>query len=150
MENTLERNPICSAMAGIMSVHYADIADVVSVKPNGGGVTVVLAPGKSWLEIETEAASMNVVPEEGGAYRHKADIVYHGNQNNVQRSLLEMTLRRYLLKITDNNGTEWLLGCMESALRMEYESTNDGVPDGTTAYTLHFTALCPMPEMRIC
>lgn len=136
-------------MAGIVSAQYADIANVEHCLPYSDGVVVALKSGHAWSLIETDGVSAGCPSEEGGAYRHKVDMTYHGHQSENTRALVEMASRRFLLKVTDSNGTEWLYGCMECPLRMTIESVNDGEPDGETDYRLSFSALCPLPELRI-
>lgn len=136
-------------MAGILSVYYADIANVEHCVPYSDGVVVSLKSGHGWSLIETDGASASSVSEEGHAYRQTAELTYHGQQGEVQRTLDEMTRCRFLLKVIDTVGTEWLMGSMDCPLRFSFESNNDGEPGGTTAYTLRFTALCPTPALRI-
>ena len=136
-------------MAGIESVYYADIRNVEHVIPYSDGVVVSLKSGHSWQEIEADSTKAGSGPEEGHAYRHRVTMLYHGSQQEVVRTLDEMAQGRFLVKAVDNNGTEWLYGCEDCPLRMSFESSNDGEPDGTTAYELSFEGVCPLPEMRM-
>ena len=149
MEKTLDKNPICSAMAGIISVQYADIKNVENYIPYSDGIIVSLKRGHAWSIIETDGITASCRHEGGGAYRHEVGMVYHGHQAENDRALMEMTGHRFLLRITDNNGTMWLYGTKECPLHMSYEYTNDGEADGETAYRLTFSALCPVPRLRV-
>lgn len=149
MEKNFEKNPICSAMAGIQSVYYADFDNVVICLPVAGGVSVELSAGHGWSLIETDEAKASANYEEVLAWRHRVELLYHGNQREVESDLMEMTQRRFLVKVVDNNGTEWLYGHGASPLRFHFESENSGEADGETAYRLTFEALCPESERKI-
>lgn len=149
MEKNLEKNPICAAMAGIQSVYYADFDIVESCLPLNGGVTVSLLAGHSWSLIEADEAKASATYEDVLAWRHHVELLYHGNQREVESDLMEMTQRRFLVKVVDNNGTEWLYGHGASPLRFHFESENSGEADGETAYRLTFEALCPESERKI-
>ena len=149
MEKTLQKNENCLAMAGIASVYDVDINNVSTCIPSGDGMTVTLAQGKSWSEIECDDAQASAQYEEHLAYRHHVEMTYHGNQQGVSNDLDEMTECRFLVKVVDNNGTEWLFGHTGTPLRFTFESNNDGNPEGETAYRLVFESLCPLSERRI-
>ena len=149
MEKNLEKNPICAAMAGINAVYYVDYENVVVCLPENGGMLVDLSTGHGWSLIEADEARAAAEQEEVTAWRHKVELRYHGNQQQVESDLTEMTGRRFLVKVVDNNGTEWLYGHGSSPLRFRYNSENGGEADSETAYRLTFEALCPEPERRI-
>lgn len=136
-------------MAGIQSVYYADIDNVVMCLSGNGGVLVSLLPGHTWSLIESDEAKASATYEEVLAWRHHVELLYHGNQQQVESDLMEMTQRRFLVKVVDNNGTEWLYGHGHSPLRFQFESENGGGADSETAYRLTFEALCPEAERRI-
>lgn len=149
MEKNLEKNPICAAMAGIQSVYYTDFYYVETILPGNGGVVVSLLSGHTWSLIESDEAKASANYEDILAWRHKVELLYHGNQQAVERDLTEMTQYRFLVKVVDNNGTEWLYGHGNSPLRFHFDSGNDGDAGGDTAYRLTFEALCPVPERKI-
>lgn len=149
MEKNFEKNPICSAMAGIQSVYYADLENIAVCLPGNGGVTVDLLTGHTWSLIEADEAKASANHEGILAWRHQVELLYHGNQNDVESDLKEMTQRRFLVKTVDNNGTEWLYGHTTSPLRFTFDSNNDGEADGETVYRLIFEALCLEPAMKI-
>ena len=149
MEKTLQKNENCLAMAGIASVYYVDINNVSTCIPSGDGMTVTLAQGKSWSEIECDDTQASARYEEHLAYRHHVEMTDHGNPQGVSNDLDEMTECRFLVKVVDNNGTEWLFGHTGTPLRFTFESNNDGDPEGETAYRLVFESLCPLSERRI-
>lgn len=136
-------------MAGIQSVYYADFDNVESCLSWNGGVTVGLLAGHSWSLIEADEAKASAAQEGVLAWRHHVELLYHGNQQQVESILMEMTQRRFLVKVVDNNGTEWLYGHGCSPLRFQFESENGGGADSETAYRLTFEALCPEMERRI-
>ena len=149
MEKAFEKNPTCAAMAGIKSIYYADCENVTICLPVNGGISVDLSAGHSWSLIEADGATANANYEEPLAWRHQVQLTYHGNQNEVEADFTEMTGRRFLVKVVDNNDTEWLYGQTCSPLRFTFSSENDGQADGQTAYTLSFEALCPNPARII-
>lgn len=149
MEKNFEKNPVCSAMAGIQSVYYVDFDNVQICLPAPNGVSVVLLANHSWSLIEADEAKASANYEEVLAWRHRVELLYHGNQREVESDLMEMTQRRFLVKVVDNNGTEWLYGHGTSPLRFRFESENSGEADGETAYRLTFEALCPKSERKI-
>jgi hypothetical protein len=149
MEKNLEKNPICSAMAGIQSVYYADFDNVEMCMPGVGGVMVSLLARHRWSLIEADEAKASATYEDVLAWRHHVELLYHGNQQQVESILMEMTQRRFLVKVVDNNGTEWLYGHGASPLRFRFESENSGEADCETAYRLTFETLCPEAERRI-
>lgn len=136
-------------MAGIQSVYYADIDNVAICLSGNGGVMVSLLPGHTWSLIESDEAKASATYEDVLAWRHHVELLYHGNQQQVESDLMEMTQRRFLVKVVDNNGTEWLYGHGNSPLRFHFDSGNDGGADSETAYRLTFEALCPEAERRI-
>lgn len=149
MEKTLSRNENCQAMAGIASVYYADINIVNVFDPVQDGVKCTIHSGHAWSEIEHDGATANATPEDGHAYRHVVECVYHGSQQEMVRTLDEMSRGRYLVRVSDNNGTDWVYGTPDTPLHMSFESVNDGEEEGDTSYKLRFEALCPAPEMRM-
>lgn len=136
-------------MAGIQSVYYADFDNVETCLPLNGGVTVSLLAGHTWSLIESDEAKASAAYEDVLAWRHHVELLYHGNQQQVESDLMEMTQRRFLVKVVDNNGTEWLYGHRCSPLRFQFWSENGGGADSETAYRLTFEALCPEAERRI-
>jgi hypothetical protein len=136
-------------MAGIQSVYYADFDNVETCLPGDGGVIVSLLARHRWSLIEADEAKASATYEDVLAWRHHVELLYHGNQQQVESILMEMTQRRFLVKVVDNNGTEWLYGHGCSPLRFRFESENSGEADGETAYRLTFEALCPEAERRI-
>ena len=149
MDKTFEKNPICSAMAGIQSVYYADFDNVETCLPGNGGVIVSLLAGHSWSLIEADETKASAAYEDVLAWRHHVELLYHGNQREVESDLVEMTQRRFLVKVVDNNGTEWLYGYGSCPLRFRFDSENGGEADSETAYRLTFESLCPGPERKI-
>lgn len=149
MEKNFEKNPVCSAMAGIQSVYYVDFDNVQICLSAPNGVSVVLLANHSWSLIEADEAKVSAIYEDVLAWRHRVELLYHGNQREVESDLMEMTQRRFLVKVVDNNGTEWLYGHGASPLRFRFESENSGEADGETAYRLTFEALCPESERKI-
>ena len=150
MEKNFEKNPICSAMAGIQSVYYVDFDNVQTcLSAATGGVQVSLLTNHNWSIIEADEVKASANYEEVLAWRHRVELLYHGNQREVESDLMEMTQRRFLVKVVDNNGTEWLYGHGASPLRFRFESENSGEADGETAYRLTFEALCPESERKI-
>ena len=149
MEKNFEKNPVCSAMAGIQSVYYVDFDNVQICLSAPNGVSVVLLANHSWSLIEADEAKVSAIYEDVLAWRHHVELLYHGNQREVESDLMEMTQRRFLVKVVDNNGTEWLYGHGASPLRFRFESENSGEADGETAYRLTFEALCPESERKI-
>lgn len=136
-------------MAGIQSVYYVDFDNVQICLSAPNGVSVVLLANHSWSLIEADEAKVSAIYEDVLAWRHHVELLYHGNQREVESDLMEMTQRRFLVKVVDNNGTEWLYGHGASPLRFRFESENSGEADGETAYRLTFEALCPESERKI-
>ena len=136
-------------MAGINAVYYVDYENVVVCLPGNGGMLVDLSTGHGWSLIEADEAKASATYEDVLAWRHHVELLYHGNQQQVESDLTEMTQRRFLVKVVDNNGTEWLYGHCASPLRFQFESENSGEADGETAYRLTFEALCPEAARRI-
>lgn len=149
MEIDFEKNPICAAIAGIESVYYADIEIVNSIMPTTGGVNVTLTTGHNWSVIESDQAKATTEYQDTLSWNHLVELVYHGNQQSVEANLKEMTERRFVIKVVDNNGVAWLYGHECSPLRFRYTSENDGEADGTTAYSLTFEGVCPEPAAVI-
>lgn len=136
-------------MAGIQSVYYADFDNIETCLPGDGGVTVGLLARHNWSLIEADEAKASATFEDALAWRHHVELLYHGNQQKVESILMEMTQRRFLVKVIDNNGTEWLYGHECSPLRFQFVSENGGGAESETAYRLTFEALCPEAERRI-
>lgn len=136
-------------MAGIQSVYYVDFDNVQTCLSAPNGVSVVLLTNHSWSLIEADEAKVSADYEDVLAWRHHVELLYHGNQREVESDLMEMTQRRILVKVVDNNGTEWLYGHAASPLRFRFKSENSGEADGETAYRLTFEALCPESERKI-
>ncbi len=136
-------------MAGIKSVYYVDIDNVENCLPVNGGVSVSLLASHTWSLIEADDAKASASYEDIQAWRHQVELVYHGNQQAVESDLMEMTQHRFLVKVVDSNGTEWLYGHTSSPLRFHFESQTNGEADEVTAYTLTFEALCPESERKI-
>ena len=136
-------------MAGIQSVYYVDYENVLICLPGNGGIYVSLLAGHTWSLIEADEVKASANYEDILAWRHQVELLYHGNQQKAESDLMEMTQRRFLVKVVDNNGTEWLYGHVASPLRFHFESENSGEADGETAYRLTFEALCPESERKI-
>ncbi len=149
MEKNFEKNPICTAMAGIQSVYYADVENIASCFQKSGGMEVNFVTNHGWSLIEADGVKAEAKHESPWAWRHSVKLTYHGNQQGVESDLMEMTQLRFLVKMIDNNGTEWLYGHICSPLRFRFDSDNDGEYDGETAYQMTFESLCPGPERKI-
>lgn len=149
MNTPLLRNPACAGMPGIHQVQYIDIADVISIQHTPEGSVIVPKFGIKPSDIEADSVSAVSEYLEGQAFRHTADILYHGTATSADPILEAMTQRRFLIIYTDNDGTRWLLGTQYTPLAFTFSQTNDGEPDGVTAYNLHFEALCEMRATRI-
>jgi len=148
MQKNLEKNGFCATMAGIKKMYYAEIASVESVTRSYDGCSVNFASGYDWAEIECESANAKVTPD-GGALRHEVGCTFVGSQAEVLQQLEAMTRRRHLVKLVDNNDTAWLMGDINTPLRFSFEEQEDGTPDGTSAYLLHFASTCNCGKRRI-
>lgn len=135
-------------MAGIKTLHYIDVDNVTSQRPSGDGWSVTLASGHEWKQIhfsQVQAAT----EREGGCYRHSVEATVPGKGSVSARDLLTLEQGRYLVRATDNNGVQWLIGDTESPLRLTVTDTHGGTPQEETAYRLTFSGISLWPQMRI-
>lgn len=135
-------------MAGVKLLHYIDIKNVVSSTPSGDGWKVTLKNGHYWSRIHFSSATPNS-ESEGECYRHTIDVALPGKGAVAVRDIMALERGRYLVRVTDNNGVQWLIGDTETPLRMKVQDTNDGTPSGATAYNITISGLTQWPQMRI-
>ena len=98
MEKNLEKNPFCSAMAGIKTLHYADIKNVSDMTPTADGWNVTLSSGHYWSRIyfaeakaETKSeGSVNTSQRRSGSTRYHGSGTWpiSGEDNRQQRNPL--------------------------------------------------------------
>ena len=135
-------------MAGVKLLHYVDVKNVTSQTPNGDGWTVVLKSGHYWSRIHFATAKIDS-ESDGEAYRHTVEIALPAKGGVAARDLMALERGRYLVRATDNNGVQWLMGDTEAPLRLTVQDNNDGTAEGSTAYNLLFSGLTQWPQMKI-
>lgn len=148
MEKNLEKNPFCSAMAGVKTLHYIDIKNVVKTTPKEDGWSVTLAAGHYWSRIHFTTAQ-TTTQSEGECYRHTVETKLPAKGALAVRDIMALERGRYLVRVTDNNGVRWLMGDKTAPMRLTVTDSNDGNADGETAYKLTFSGLSQWPQMKI-
>ncbi len=148
MEKNLEKNPFCSAMAGVKTLHYVDIKNVATMTPTEDGWNVTLASGHYWSRIHFKNAKVNT-ESVGECYRHTVEVTVPAKGGVPVRDLMTLERGRYLVRVTDNNGVKWLMGDTTAPMRMTMKDNNDGSPEGETAYNIAFSALTAFPQMMM-
>lgn len=135
-------------MAGIKTLHYIDIKNITRFHPTGEGVTVTLIQSAVWSQVRFSSARCDTVPE-GDAFRHTIEATVPGKGTVSMRDLIELRYGRYLVRVTDNNGIQWICGDDEDGLRFSFEDINEGNPNGETSYNLAFSGLSVWPQMKL-
>ena len=133
-------------MAGIKTLHYIDKDSITSMNPYGEGWNIVLGNGKSWCRIQFSACKAET-QDEGSMYRHTVEAAIPAKGGMSARDLMELQQGRYVVKVIDYNGNEWLVGDKACPMRLTVTDENGGTPDGETAYTLTFSGLSVWPQM---
>lgn len=146
MEKELKKNHFCSAMAGVKLLHYVDVKNVVSQKPSGDGWNVILKNNHYWSRIHFSKVKVGT-DEEGESYRHTIEAHLPGKDAVAARDLMKLQRGRYLVRVTDNNGVQWLVGDTTTALHLAVRDENEGEAVSETAYILTFSGLTQWPQM---
>lgn len=146
MNKNIQKNPFCSAMAGIKTLHYIDIKNIATFFPSGDGLAVTLKAHTSWTQVQFTQASCDVKPD-GDAFLHTINATVPGKGTMSARDLMELRYGRYLVRVTDNNGVRWMCGDTDEGLQLSYEEVNEGSADGETAYRITISGLSMWPQM---
>ena len=148
MEKNIEKNPFCSAMAGTKTLHYIDVKNITSMIPKNDGWNVSLRSGHDWKRIHFSKCKTGTSTD-GETYKHTAEATIPAKGNMSVRDIMVLERGRYVIKITDNNGIQWLMGDTTAPMRMSVTDTNGGSPNEETGYLIVFSGVSAWPQMRI-
>lgn len=80
--------------------------------------------------------------DQGKVYTPEVNGILRNMKPTVTGELEEMEEHRFLVRVTDANGNEWLLGTLDAPLDFQAEAT-DGEDNGLNSYRFRFGAQVP-------
>ena len=142
MEKTLERNDFCSAGGWIKSIYYVAAQQIKEITPKEEGVSVKLASSAFWKNMGGLAeATVSGEPQEGGGWKYTLEAKIAGRGAMAPRYLERLTAGRWLVKLTDADGREWLIGEADSALACAVTDTATSEATGETLYSIRLAGI---------
>lgn len=115
-------------MMGFQQLEIIKTADVASIsKPVDNQVTVTLKPGRSWQKVyftpESGLLSVSGKEDDAGEYFSViATVQVPKVQTSVLQLLNDIRYRRMLLKVTNNNDEQWLIGTLNQPCKLTYHT----------------------------
>jgi hypothetical protein len=115
-------------MMGFQRVSLIKASDVAGISlPDNNEVTVTLKAGRQWSEVyfTIEKGTLQVVEREddaGNYFTITATIEVPKVQAASLEVLNNLKYRHLLLKVTNNNGENWLIGTIEQPCKMIYST----------------------------
>lgn len=150
MEKEIKNNDFCSAAGFIKNIYYIAAQDVEEITPNNDGVSVQLGSSAFWKNMSGMGeATCTGEPVEGGAWQYTVEAKVAGRGAVPPRYLQKLTAGRWLLKLVDYTGKEWLVGESECPLRCAVTDTATSEATGETLYTFRFVGVQRTAAMQI-
>lgn len=145
MEN-IEKSK-CQNATGISKMFIAEIDEIFGVNlTNRGRAAVSFVPAHNWAIIGAD--NIDAITEYSDR-KYITTIKAEFNTPSAQYlpTFARMTKSRFVVKLIDRNGIEWLYGDKHQPFRLEYTKSNEkGIKNG---YTLTFTAETNTPPFEM-
>lgn len=147
MENLEVNSAKCKNAAGFAGIWLTDVSEVQSITINNEQKrTVVFATGGSWGTVERAKNINKTDIQEDGVRNVDISCDYFGVPDYADPKLMDMTKRRYIVKLKDRNGKMWLYGNREEPMRFAYDKITDPDASGACKYVLTFYRRLSIPE----
>jgi len=134
---------VCDNIPGVKKFEFVPVDEVASVsEPDGMEVEVTLEVGSVWLEgysIERLSYSEEAQEtDEGVSYAVKVGGFVPGDDAELMDYFTEARTKRYLVKVTDQNDEERLVGSADVGARFSFARKKDNENNG---YSFVFSAI---------
>ncbi|MCL2312343.1 MAG: hypothetical protein FWC41_07645 [Firmicutes bacterium] len=144
MQN-ITKNSGCVYMPGNRKIFITPTEEVNSVNLiNEKTKYVIFKVGGSWGEIEAKNIQFKN-PFEDGIYKFDISCRLPSAKGAYDILFNNMTAKRWLVKIIDNNNQLWLAGCLDEPLRFRWAHIAEADPSGLHGYELFFERESSMP-----
>lgn len=146
----MRANCAMRSMAGMRGVEFIDAESVESITPRATGTELVLKPMEGWnrLQVKMGEATMTSNEDAGNAYANEVSVTFRGLGGEWERMVEQMKQKRWVLRLTDNNGVQWVVGNKEVPMRFGFNIINDGSATGRSAYEMRWHNTSRRPAER--
>jgi hypothetical protein len=134
-------------------VYKEDVEDF-SVNPSSLCCSVNLKAGKLWNTlyatpetIQMESDQMDIAA--GIKFSYKVKLLIPKDRSQVESTLFKMSGRHLILQLTDKNGTQRILGTLESPMKVSSKALKPATIEGYNGYEVQFNGEFPTPAYFI-
>lgn len=121
----------CNCMAGMVRLEIVPEWSVERIRRAGGLASVELAEGAEWRKIAMEEGEYSETAGSGDAKsRTLRCTLAIGLGANLLREIELMTEERYVARVTDGRGVQWIVGDEQEPLTLTWSRTNEGKAAG--------------------
>lgn len=149
MENgKIRKNDPLKAISGWAKVEYVSAKSIGRFSIVGNEASVELQEDAEWATIEAGTIQQHCVQNKSYCYDHSIVVMISCRSNGYNMTLDKMTNDRYLLKLTDTAGDQWIAGCPDEPMRMDVQESDDDNPSDGAAHTITFGCKSRLPLMK--
>lgn len=149
MEDLYKNDANCKNIPGFSKLFLAYDNEIVSAElstPNSR--TVVFAQGKNWGNVPGKKIQVSSTFTDG-RYNLKISCLLYATSTDIEAVMSRMCKQKFVAKVLDRNGREWLAGMPDEPLNFEYEHVGDAEVSGQRVYKITLQRETTYPLCRL-